>query len=201
METIDARKAYKAAWYQKNKERLAAQARENPSEKARAYRAKWYQENKERISRQAAARYRENRDAILAKAKAEYAAVRETKIAIEKARYAALSPEKKQAKIARASQRDKANPAQARVRCSLRRKRHQSATPSWLTKEQKRAIKAVYAAAIQATEATGILYHVDHIVPLANPAVCGLHVPWNLRILSASENIEKGNRVWPDMAI
>ena len=174
METTDARKAYKAAWYQKNKERLAARM---------------------------AARYQENRDDILAKAKAEYAAEREAKIAIEKARYAALPPEKKQAKIARANERDKANPTQARARCSLRRKRHQSATPPWLTKEQKRAIKAVYAAAIQATEATGILYHVDHIVPLANPAVCGLHVPWNLRILSASENIEKGNRVWPDMAI
>ena len=69
---------------------------------------------------------------------------------------------------------------------SSRRKRVQQSTPKWLTKEQKKQIRLIY-------EQSSIDTHVDHIVPLKGENVCGLHVPWNLQLLSAEENIRKNN--------
>jgi hypothetical protein len=37
-------------------------------------------------------------------------------------------------------------------------------------------------------------YHVDHIIPLQSELVCGLHHEDNLRVITATDNIRKGNK-------
>ena len=56
-----------------------------------------------------------------------------------------------------------------------------------------KAIQEVYRMCSELTETTGIAHHVDHHVPLNSSTVSGLHVLSNLRILTATENMAKGN--------
>lgn len=44
------------------------------------------------------------------------------------------------------------------------------------------------------TNSTGIVHHVDHVIPLQGRTVSGLHVAGNLRVITASENVKKHNR-------
>lgn len=68
-------------------------------------------------------------------------------------------------------------------------------TPRWLTTEQRDQIAALYRKARELTRQTGVAHHIDHEVPLRGKEVSGLHVPWNLQILTASQNQSKGNRL------
>lgn len=87
------------------------------------------------------------------------------------------------------------NPELYKALTSVRKRRHKHATPSWITKEQKIAIRNLYLQAMALTKITGEKYVVDHIIPLINPIVCGLHVPWNLRVITQEENLKKSNKI------
>jgi hypothetical protein len=63
-------------------------------------------------------------------------------------------------------------------------------TPGWA---QKAEIKKFYELAKKLTEETGIIHHVDHIIPLNHPLVCGLHVKENLQVITREENYRKSN--------
>ena len=57
----------------------------------------------------------------------------------------------------------------------------------------RKEIMVFYDEAVRLTETTGVRYEVDHIIPLNNKFVCGLHVPCNLQIQTASDNGKKSN--------
>lgn len=86
------------------------------------------------------------------------------------------------------------NPDVGPVAVNARRRRFRQATPKWLTKEHKKQIRELYLAARKLTKSTGVKYVVDHIVPLRGRYCSGLHVPWNLTILTAEENLIKSNK-------
>jgi hypothetical protein len=127
---------------------------------------RWYEANKEAHAAQKKVYYDANRDAVLAKNKAWREANPEKVREIDKAHYEA----NKEAYLARVA---------------ARRARKLQATPKYADQE---AIREIYRTCPEG-------YHVDHIIPLKNDRVCGLHIASNLQHLPAAENLSKSNRL------
>jgi ribosomal protein L3 len=96
----------------------------------------------------------------------------------------------------RAAKRRKKNKAQLLAYTVKRRLSKICRTPEWLSKEQTTEIASFYVMAKELEKVFPWKQCVDHIVPLQGKTVSGLHVPWNLQILSASMNEAKGNRFY-----
>lgn len=75
---------------------------------------------------------------------------------------------------------------------SARRALQIKATPKWSNLGD---IKTLYEGAEYLTRLTGIVWHVDHVMPLRNKQVCGLHVYENLQLLTATDNLRKSNKL------
>jgi hypothetical protein len=116
--------------------------------------------------------YEKNREAVIARA-----AARPTK---EKRRN-------------RAEYKDR-NVDVVRADTSVRRRRHREATPVWLTKDERLKMRELYVQARKLTALTNEQYVVDHIVPLQGETVCGLHVPWNMEVITQEKNLKKSNK-------
>jgi hypothetical protein len=72
-----------------------------------------------------------------------------------------------------------------------RRVKISTSTPEWINNSE---LREIYKEKNILSEYTGINYSVDHIIPINHEKVCGLHVPWNLQILTKSENSSKNNK-------
>lgn len=72
-----------------------------------------------------------------------------------------------------------------------RRAKTRLAMPVWVDRSK---IAEIYAEASILSKSTGEPHHVDHVIPLTNEFVCGLHVPDNLQVIKGVENLRKGNR-------
>ena len=135
-------------------------------------------------------RYQKNRDSIIERTKKygkEHPEMRR-KAALEHyhRNRTALLPEKRE----RAKKFRDENPGLVRGHIHQRRKGRKLATPPWAN---IKAINKIYVDARSAAKMDGIKRHVDHIIPLVHPLVCGLHVETNLQILTAEENMAKKN--------
>ena len=66
-------------------------------------------------------------------------------------------------------------------------------TPIWLNDFDKLKIQCLYQLAAMRNRESGQTWHVDHIIPLQGEFVSGLHVPSNLQVIPAIENMRKSN--------
>ncbi len=80
----------------------------------------------------------------------------------------------------------------SRIQAKRRSLKHQ-AMPKMYSKKDDIWLENMFALCRVMEKRTGTKYHVDHIVPLKNKVVCGLHWIGNWAILPAQENLRKGN--------
>jgi 5-methylcytosine-specific restriction endonuclease McrA len=88
-----------------------------------------------------------------------------------------------------------ANPDLYKELTNARRRRFRDATPKWLTAEHKLEIRLKYRLAIELSRRLGVPHAVDHIIPLQGEEVCGLHVPWNMEVITQEQNLKKSNKL------
>lgn len=84
--------------------------------------------------------------------------------------------------------REKLNSLEVKRSCSKINR-----TPSWLNKNDFIEIERIYKEARVKSKINKKQYHVDHIIPLNGKTVSGLHVPSNLQVILASQNLIKSN--------
>lgn len=95
--------------------------------------------------------------------------------------------------VAKAHAWQQANPEKVRAINAKRRASKRRAIPPWITDDDLFIIEFLYLKAQTLTLITGVEHHVDHMVPLQGRTVCGLHVPWNLQVITSNENLTKSN--------
>lgn len=148
----------------------------NNTEKVSASKKKYVEKNREIIRKKARLKYEENKGIILIERKIWYHENKEIHDGYKKKWI-------------------KNNSYKSAFYAAARRVIKANATPSWLKQTDYEFMEVAYAMAKIMTEKTGQKHHVDHIDPLNGKEVCGLHVPLNIRVILAKENLAKGNRL------
>lgn len=151
----------------------AAAYRARNMDECRARSRQWYAENAERATANTRAWQLRNAD-TQAKKRQEYRARNADEIRLAWRNW-------------RDSNRDVVRRLKAQRRATLK-----CAAVAWA---DPKAIRSIYARALHLSMTTGVEHHVDHIVPLQHPLVCGLHVEHNLRAIPKRDNQRKYNKL------
>lgn len=149
---------------------------EKHKEKIKKYVKEWEESNKEHISKRKRQYYQKNKEVIKKRVNEYY------------------YDNKESIKISRKEYRRKNKKEINRkniVNVRLRQTRKRQAVPPWYEHD---SVMTLYDEAQRITEETGVIHHVDHIVPLKSNLVCGLHCIDNLQIIPATENLSKSNK-------
>ena len=149
------------------------------------------EENKDKIKESSAQYYLEKKEVISVRNK-EWKENNKELIAIKRKEYHEKNKDMQSEKAKVRRQNNKPN---YNAKAAAERAAKKNATPKWLTKDHKTFIEIQYQMAKYLEDRMGEEYHVDHIHPLQNDSVCGLHVPWNLRVIPAFDNLSKGNKL------
>lgn len=192
---IPCEKTYKRERYLANADFFKAKSREwahDNKERKRATDKAWSTSNRERVAANQRAWVAKNPE----KRKLSYTTSRARNLDAYRAREAAYRDRRRHECNERIRLWKKKNPHKLTFYFHKRRAAILLAIPVWADLD---AIHAMYVEAQRMQRDSGIQHHVDHVVPLIHPLVCGLHCEANLRVIEAEENVRKGNRWWPDM--
>ena len=157
----------------------------------------YYERNKESIIAAVRKHYKKNREAILAQKKIhgkEYRKLNREKESARMLKYLHSNPEARERKRLRDIEYYRKNKEKNVANCAKRRFRKKQQLPVWVDKEHLWIIKQIYELAQLRTKYFKFEWHVDHIIPLINTKVSGLHVYQNLRVIPAIENLKKRNK-------
>lgn len=94
----------------------------------------------------------------------------------------------------RISNWQKNNKGKMNAKTARRRAKKLKASPNW-GELNDFIIQEAYSLAILRTNLIGLQYEVDHIIPLQNKYICGLHVGINLQVITSIENKIKCNKL------
>ena len=151
----------------------------------------WIRKNPAKVAAKIKKYRVENKDRLIQKDKEKYAKNKEKIIE----RVSVWSSKNRDKTRLYCQNNYKENKPKYMAKSAERRARKMNASPKWLSAIELAQIQEMYDVAIAKYIQTGIRYHVDHIHPLQGDGFNGLHVPWNLQVISEFENLSKGNKM------
>lgn len=152
---------------------------------------KWASKNREALRAYAKKKYESNREALIQKAKNYYATNR-MRVLMRAREYRQKHGDVVRKKDAnyKISHRDVVY-----ANCAKRRAYKRKCAVNWADKDK---IRAFYALSGKLSKSMGVRYSVDHIIPMKNATICGLHCEANLRVIPAWLNNKKSNEMLDD---
>lgn len=178
------------------KDGLACWCKECSRQSAARYRATKQGGDKHRQRERA--RHLANRETATRRAREYYARNREVQkeknLIAGRKRYVESAEHRAREKV-RGQEWGAKNRARANARARSGRLCRVRATPGWLSAIERAQVQSLYEIAAARNVQTGVKHHVDHVFAVKGRGWCGLHVPWNLQVLTQKENDQKWIKV------